>query len=69
MAGIPTKLICDECVCLAICKNKKKISCDILNKLAFNVPQDDFSIRTWWGVVRLTLPNLCQIRGEHEDTM
>lgn len=64
--SVPIKLPCDECICFAACRSKTKVYCDILNKLALNIPDDDEKIAVWWGMVHLTLPNLDRIRGDHE---
>lgn len=65
---IPTKLPCDTCLCLALCKNREKVHCDILNKMALNVEDDDEKIAIWWALVHSTLPDLSRIRGDHEHS-
>ena len=60
---------CEECICLAICRHRSRILCDILNSLASKVPNGDTDVKELWNLIHESLPYADRIRKSNGRTL
>ena len=54
-----TKCPCEECIVLAICKNKLQVKCEMLSDMFKDLDQgDNESQRKIWHMIHESLPHL-----------
>lgn len=62
------KIPCENCVCLAICRTRYTVNCDLLYKKAVTIiPKTDKKLKEWWMVVHSFLPKTHTIRDSSGD--